>query len=109
MAPPIGPLAGRTGPVALVRGPVGVVLAVRHIAVLVHGAVVVVVVVMVAAVLGPASIPLPFFGGKVARLSGGAKVCAQTWQRRVSMYENTQKQKAHDGLQTGEQWLQQLL
>lgn len=46
--------------------PVGVVMAVRPVAVLVHGAVVVVVVVMVAAVLGPATVPLPLFGWQVA-------------------------------------------
>lgn len=71
------------------RMPVGVVMALGPVAVLVHGTVVMVVV--VAPVLGPASVPLPLFGWKVARLSGGAKVCAQTWQRHVSMYEKTSR------------------
>lgn len=57
--------------------PVGVVVAVRAIALLVHGAVMVMVVMVVTTVLGPAAVPLALLGWKVARLRGGAEVCAQ--------------------------------
>ena len=80
VAPPVGPLAGGAGPVAVavVRVPVGVVVAV--IALLVHRAVVVVVmVVVVSAVLGPAPLPLPLLGRQLPRLGGGAEVGAQAW------------------------------
>lgn len=57
--------------------PVGVVMAVRAVALLVHGAVMVVMVMVVTTVLGPAAVPLTLLGRKVARLRGGAEVCAQ--------------------------------
>lgn len=57
--------------------PVGVVRAVRAIALFVHGAVMVMVVMVVTAVLGPAAVPLALLGWKVARLRGSAEVCAQ--------------------------------
>lgn len=73
----VGPLAGRPGPVAVVGMPVGVVVAFGAVALLVHGAVMMVVVVVVTAVLGPAAVPLALLGWEVARLRGGAEVCAQ--------------------------------
>lgn len=57
--------------------PVGVVMAVRAVAVLVHGAVMVMVVMVVTTVLGPAAVPFTLLGWKVTRLRGGAEVCAQ--------------------------------
>lgn len=58
--------------------PVRVVVAVGAVALLVHGAVVMMVVVMVTAVLGPAAVPLALLGWQVTRLRGGAQVCAQS-------------------------------
>ena len=58
--------------------PVGVVVAVGAVTFLVHGAVVMVVVMVVTTVLGPAAVPLTLLGWQVARLRGGAEVCAQT-------------------------------
>lgn len=60
--------------------PVGVVMAVGVIALLVHGAVMVMVVMVVATVLGPAAVSLALLGWKVARLRSGAEVCTQAWQ-----------------------------
>lgn len=57
--------------------PVGVVVPVGSVALLVHGAVMVMVVMVVTTVLGPAAVPLALLRWKVARLRGGAKVCAQ--------------------------------
>ena len=74
----IRPVAGRAGPVAVVGVPVGVIVSVRAVALLVHGAVVVMVVMVVTTVLGPAAVPLALLGRKVARLRGRAEVCAQT-------------------------------
>lgn len=86
MTPAVRPLAGRPGPVAILGMPVGVVVAFGPVALLVHGAVVVVVVMVVAAVLGPAAVPLALLGRQVARLCGGAEVCAQALQGDVSVY-----------------------
>ncbi len=73
----VGPLAGGAGPVAVMGMPVGVVMAVRAVALLVYGAVVVVVVMVVTTVLGPATVPFALLGWEVARLRGGAEVCAE--------------------------------
>ena len=77
----IAALAGRAGPVALaavVAVVMRVVLALRAVSLLVHGGGVVVVVVMVVpTVLGTASLALTLLGRQVARLRGGAQVCAQ--------------------------------
>lgn len=62
---PVGPLAGGAGPVVVVGMPVAVVVAVGTVAFLVHGAVVVVVMVVVATVLGPAAVPLALLRGQV--------------------------------------------
>lgn len=70
VAPAVGAFARRSGPVALVRRPVVVV-----VPVFVEGAVVMVVV--VAAVFGAAPVSLAVFGGQVSGLRGGAQVCAQ--------------------------------
>lgn len=64
--------------------PLGVVMAVWAVALLVHGAVMVMVVVVVTAVLGPAAVAL--LRWEVARLRGGAEVCAQAYQGDVSVY-----------------------
>lgn len=72
-----GPLAGRAGPVTVMGVPVGVVVAVRAVAVLVHGAVMVMVVMVMTAVLSPTAVPFTLLGWKVARLRGGAEVCTQ--------------------------------
>lgn len=56
MSSPVRPLAGRPGPVAVVRMPVRVVVAVVAVSLLFHGAVVMVVVMVVATVLGAAAV-----------------------------------------------------
>lgn len=66
--------------------PLGVVMAVWAVALLVHGAVMVMVVVVVTAVLGPAAVALTLLRWEVARLRGGAEVCAQAYQGDVSVY-----------------------
>lgn len=66
--------------------PVGVVMAVWAVALLVHGAVMVMVVVVVTTVLGPAAVTLALLRWEVARLRGGAEVCAQAYQGDVSVY-----------------------
>lgn len=63
---------------AVLGVPGGVVVSFGAVALLVHGAVVVMVVMVVATVLGPAAVPLALLWRKVARLRGGAEVCAQT-------------------------------
>lgn len=71
---------------AVLGMPLGVVMAVWAIALLVHGAVMVMVVVVVTAVLGPAAVALALLRWEVARLRGGAEVCAQAYQGDVSVY-----------------------
>lgn len=53
----IGSLAGGAGPVAVMGMPVAVVMTIWTVTFLVHGAVVVVVMMVVATVLGPATVP----------------------------------------------------
>ncbi|KAF3852855.1 hypothetical protein F7725_006210, partial [Dissostichus mawsoni] len=72
------PLAGGTGPVAVLGVPGGVVVSFRAVALLVHGAVMVMVVMVVATVLGPAAVPLALLWRKVARLRGGAESSSLT-------------------------------
>lgn len=80
VTPSIRPLAGGAGPVLVVGMPVRVLVAFRAVPLLVHGAVVMVVVVVVTTVLGPATVPLALLRWQVARLRGGAEVCAQAWR-----------------------------
>lgn len=82
----VRPLAGWPGPVAVVGMPVGVVVAVVAVPLLVHGAVMMVMVMVVTTVLGPATVPLALLGRQITWLCGGAEVCAQAWQRDVSVY-----------------------
>lgn len=65
------------GPVAVMGMPVGVVVAIRAVALLVHGAVMVMVAMVVTTILGAAAVPLTLLGRQVAGLCGGAEVCAQ--------------------------------
>lgn len=59
--------------------PIVTTATIRHVALLVHRAMVVVMVVVVLAVFGAAAISVPIlvFGRKVARLGGSAQVSAQ--------------------------------
>lgn len=71
---------------AVVGMPVRIVVSLGAVALLVHGAVMVVVVMVVTTVLGAAAVTLALLWWKVARLRGGAEVCAQAYQGDVSVY-----------------------
>lgn len=85
----VRPLAGWPGPVTVVGMPVGVVVAVVAVPLLVNRAVMMVMVMVVTTVLGPATVPLALLGWQITWLCGGAEVCAQAWQRDVSVYIQT--------------------